>query len=131
MEEGMATSPTAERPNPNPAFGAPHVFILALVNGEEPLRVHRIVQANTLVGREGDADFMINDDEVSARHVMIRVDGPVCMLTELGSCNGTLVNGRPVREAVGQRLRHLDEIQVGGTRILVLQGRSREQPKRI
>ena len=127
----MVTSRTAERVNPNPSFGAPHVFILALVNGEEPLRVHRIVQTNTLVGRDEDADFMVNDDEISARHAMIRVDGPVCMLTELGSCNGTLVNGRLVREGVGQRLRHLDEIQVGGTRILVLQGRIREQPKRV
>ena len=127
----MVASPTAERVNPNPAFGAPHVFIMALVNGEEPMRVHRITQPNTMVGRDEDAGFMINDDEVSARHAMIRVDGPVCTLTELGSSNGTLVNGRPVREGVGQRLRHLDEIQVGSTRILVLQGRVREQPKRI
>ena len=127
----MAASPTAERVNPNPAFGAPHVFILALVNGDEPMRVHRLIQANTMLGRDEAADFMINDDEVSARHVMIRVDGPVCMLTELGSSNGTLVNGRQVREGVGQRLRHLDEIQVGETRILILQGRVREQPKRV
>ena len=109
----MTTSPTAERISPNASFGTPHVFILALVNGEEPQRVHRIAKAETLVGRGEDADFMLDDDEVSARHAMIRVDGPVCILTELGSCNGTLVNGRPVREGVGQRLRHLDEIQVG------------------
>jgi len=127
----MPASPTAERVNPNPSFGAPHVFILALVNGEEPMRVHRLTQANTMLGRDEAADFMINDDEVSARHAMIRVDGPVCMLTELGSSNGTLVNGRPVREGVGQRLRHLDEIQLGETRILVLQGRVRDQPKRV
>jgi pSer/pThr/pTyr-binding forkhead associated (FHA) protein len=127
----MPASPTAERVNPNPAFGAPHVFILALVNGEEPMRVHRLTQANTMLGRDEAADFMINDEEVSARHAMIRVDGPVCMLTELGSSNGTLVNGRPAREGVGQRLRHLDEIQLGGTRILVLQGRVRDQPKRV
>jgi len=127
----MSTRPTVERSSPHPAFGAPHVFILALVNGQDPMRVHRIAQPSTLIGRDPEADFSIEDDEVSARHVLIRVDGPVCMLTELGSRNGTLVNGRPVREGVGQRLRHLDEIQVGSTRILVLQGRMRAEPKRV
>jgi len=127
----MATSPTAERVTHKPPFGAPHVFILALVNSENSSRVHRIVQANTVVGRDEKADFLLDDGEISARHAMIRVDGPVCVLTDLGSRNGTVVNGRPVREGVGQRLRHLDEIQVGSTRILVLQGRFRDSPKRV
>lgn len=127
----MATSPTAERITHKPPFGAPHVFILALVNSEDPSRIHRIVQANTVVGRGEEADFMLDDEEISARHAMIRMDGPVCVLTDLGSRNGTLVNGRPVREGVGQRLRHLDEIQVGSTRLLVLQGRFRDKPKRV
>lgn len=127
----MATSPTAERVTHKPPFGAPHVFVLALVNSDDSSRVHRIVQANTVVGRDEKADFALDDEEISAQHATIRVDGPVCVLTDLGSRNGTLVNGRPVREGVGQRLRHLDEIQVGSTRILVLQGRFRESPKRV
>jgi len=127
----MATSPTAERSTYKPPFGAPHVFILALINGENSSQVHRIAQANTVIGRGDEADFSLDDEEVSARHAMIRVDGPVCILTDLGSRNGTLVNGRPLRDKVGHRLRHLDEIQVGSTRVLVLQGRFRDKPKRV
>ncbi len=124
-------APTRKRTVRAVQFGAPHVFILALINGEDSSQIHRIAQTNTVVGRGDEADFSLDDEEVSARHTMIRVDGPVCILTDLGSCNGTLVNGRPLRDKVGHRLRHLDEIQVGSTRMLVLQGRFRDKPKQV
>lgn len=124
----MARRETTEHHTPRPPFGAPHVFILAVVDGADPQGVHRIDRAETIIGRE-QADFVVEDDEVSKRHCLVRADGPVCTLTDLGSLNGTLLNGRPMREGVAQRLRHLDEIQLGTTRLFVLIGKSRSSPK--
>jgi pSer/pThr/pTyr-binding forkhead associated (FHA) protein len=36
--------------------------------------------------------------------------------------NGTRVNGRKMKDETALRLRHLDEIQIGGTRLFVLHG---------
>jgi len=127
----MSSRPTAEHVARRPPFGAPHVFVLALVSGDDPSRVHRIARTDTVIGRGDEADFSLDDEEISARHANIRVEGPVCLLTDLGSRNGTKVNGRPVREGVSQRLRHLDEIRLGKTRVIVLQGRFRAEPKRV
>ncbi len=54
---------------------------------------------------------------------MLRVEGSVCTLSDLDSLNGTHLNGRRLRSGMTQRVRHLDEIRIGGTRIFVLTGR--------
>ena len=124
----MPERETTEHQTPRPPFGAPHVFVLAVIDGEERHGVHRIDRAETVIGRE-EADLVVEDDEVSKRHCLIRANGPVCTLTDLGSLNGTLLNGRPMREGVAQRLRHLDEIQLGTTRLFLLMGKFRSSPK--
>jgi len=124
----MPQRETTEHHTPRPPFGTPHVFVLAVIDGEDPHGVHRIDRAETVLGRE-DADVAFEDHEVSKRHCLIRTDGPVCTLTDLGSLNGTMLNGRPMREGVAQRLRHLDEIQLGTTRLFLMTGKFRSQPK--
>lgn len=121
--------PTARRTPPRRPFAAPHVYVLAVVEGSTPHGVHRVTAAETVIGRGEDADFTLDDTEVSKRHCQVRVDGPTCHLLDLGSLNGTRLNGRETRPGVAQRLRHLDEIQIGGTRLLFLGGRFSE-PKR-
>jgi len=118
---------TAERPTKKPPFAAPHVIILAVVDGNDPTAIHRIVRPQMVIGRADEADFRIDDDEVSGRHCMIRVDGPVCTLVELESLNGTWVNARRVPRGTALRLRHLDMIRIGGTRVMVLSGRFPER----
>jgi pSer/pThr/pTyr-binding forkhead associated (FHA) protein len=126
----MSGRETTEHQVPRPPFGAPHVFVLAVIDGEDPRLVHRIDGPETVIGRDGEADFLVDDEEVSKRHCLLRADGPICTLTDLGSLNGTLLNGRPMREGVAQRVRHLDEIQVGTTRLFLLAGKFRQIPKK-
>lgn len=76
----------------------------------------------TIIGRGDGVHIDVNDEEVSKRHCLVRLDGPVCTIQDLGSLNGTRVNGRRLREESTERLRHLDEIQVGSTRYFVLGG---------
>ena len=65
----------------------------ALVFNEGPLSGRRIeVDAELVLGRE-DAGLTIEDEELSRRHAVIRpVDGGI-EIEDLGSTNGTYVNG--------------------------------------
>jgi len=122
------TETVDRRARPEP-FGAPHVFLLVMIEGEDPSASHRIKQADTILGRGAEADFSIEDEQVSKSHCRIRVDGSVCTIFDLGSRNGTSVNGRRLPANTGQRLRHLDEVEIGSHRLLVLAGRFRQSPK--
>src|SRR5262245_26691684 len=116
---------TAEREDRRPPHGTPHVWVLAVIAGRNPAAVYRLAQYETIIGRscEEVSIALDDDDEVSKRHCLLRVEGPVCTIQDLGSLNGTRINGRRMREGTAHRLRHLDEIQVGTTRLFVLTGR--------
>ena len=62
-------------------------------------RRQSISQSRTLIGRGSDADITISDAGSSRRHAEILWDGERAMMRDLGSTNGTKVNGQKVREA--------------------------------
>jgi pSer/pThr/pTyr-binding forkhead associated (FHA) protein len=64
-----------------------------------------------VIGRRG-ADINLNDRLVSRRHVSIEASGGRYLLKDLGSTNGTFLNGSPVSM---EFLKHGDEIQIGST----------------
>lgn len=120
------TADRRQRPQP---FGAPHVFVLVVVDGNDVSAIHRIGRPETVLGRGETAGFVLEDDKISKEHCRIRVEGPVCTIVDPGSRNGTSVNGRRLPKGVAQRLRHLDEIAIGDHRLFLLAGRFRERPK--
>ena len=125
----MMSRTTAQRERPKRAFGVPHVYVLAVIEGDNPQVAHRIQQHETLVGRGEEANFVIDDEEISKLHCKIRAEASVCTLQDLGSLNGTRLNGKPLRRGTSSRLRHLDEIQIEGTRLLLLTGRTIDRSK--
>ncbi|WP_438354778.1 FhaA domain-containing protein [Microbacterium sp. CJ88] len=60
---------------------------------------HPLVASRTVIGRGSDADITIPDPGTSRRHVEILWDGERAMVRDLGSTNGTQLNGRKVGEA--------------------------------
>jgi hypothetical protein len=72
--------------------------------GEEPVSI----------GRLQDCDIMLSDPNVSRRHAEVRRQGNVFVVIDLGSTNGTKVNGVGVKE---RRLVDGDEVALGATRI--------------
>lgn len=85
-----------DRALPDDAFGAPTVLLPILVdsNGRE----HPIRPGENLIGRE--ADIMLNDTQVSRRHARLVSTEGAFSIEDLGSTNGTKVNGTSL--SVGQ-----------------------------
>jgi hypothetical protein len=70
-----------------------------------------------VLGRGSECDLTLGDDDtVSRRHAEIAVRAGLCLVRDLDSCNGTLLNGREIRRA---RLRRGDVLLVGETEIRV------------
>jgi FHA domain-containing protein len=78
--------------------------------------VERPLGSSVRIGRSSSCDLVLADDAISRRHAEIALRGGVCVIRDLGSCNGTFVNGRAIRRA---RLRSGDELQLGETFIRV------------
>ncbi|MFC8177466.1 FhaA domain-containing protein [Rhodococcus sp. NPDC057297] len=79
-------------------------------------RYFQLRDGQNIIGRGQDAQFRLPDTGVSRRHVEIRWDGRVAMLSDLGSTNGTTVNGSPVQD---WQLADGDVIRAGHSEILV------------
>lgn len=62
-------------------------------------RRHPLTRARTVIGRGSDADITISDAGSSRKHAEILWDGERAMMRDLGSTNGTKVNGAKVSEA--------------------------------
>lgn len=74
-----------------------------------------LTQPVTVIGRAEDADVRLSDGSVSRRHAEIRIDGERVLLTDLGSTNGTTVNGR---EVTTTELNNADRITFGSTVVI-------------
>lgn len=53
-----------------------------------------------LIGRSVDADVRIDNSAYAERHARIELHGDAVVLRDLGSSEGSIVNGEPVRDAV-------------------------------
>lgn len=77
-------------------------------------RQHPLTGSRTVIGRGTDADITIPDAGTSRRHVEILWDGRRAMVRDLGSTNGTQLNGQKVSEAA---LEPDSVVTIGRTRI--------------
>ena len=74
------------------------------------------LEADTLsLGREAGNDIQLHDTEVSRRHAELRRSAKTFKLTDLGSSNGTYVNGKRIES---HELANGDEVQMGGSMML-------------
>jgi pSer/pThr/pTyr-binding forkhead associated (FHA) protein len=81
--------------------------------GEFPLYPDREI----LVGRSSDLDMVLVEDMVSRKHAKISISGDQIFIQDLGSTNGSFVNGEKIRRA---RLKEGDRILIGTSIIKVV-----------
>ena len=69
--------------------------------------------AGATIGRGRQADVVLNDPNVSRQHAEIRPRGGSWVITDLGSTNGSQLNGRRIDGS--EVLRTGDEIELGAS----------------
>ena len=93
------------------AGAMPETGSAVLVDGERRYQLSRPV---TTIGRLPDRDVVLDDPLVSRRHCEVRRSGANYRLVDLGSANGTLVNGEPIDS---HQLSNGDSVDIGGCRL--------------
>ncbi len=84
--------------------------MLILERGSGPGRRWSLDQPSYLIGRLSDCDIVLPDRRVSRRHARMYLQGDRYWIEDLGSKNGTYVNGEPLTEP--RPLDDGDEIQI-------------------
>lgn len=83
---------------------------LVLLKTKGTTKIFPLTGGVTVVGRQQECDLCVPLMVVSRKHCEINEDGGVLRVRDLGSRNGTLVNGKKIAEAV---LNSGDTLQVG------------------
>lgn len=84
------------------------VLVLFTAQGER--RSFSLPRSTTVIGRKEDCDVRIPLSEVSRKHCRLMADDEVLRVEDLGSSNGTFLNGMRVQEAIVQPG---DSLQIG------------------
>lgn len=93
------------------ALAAPHRPVLVVLSGNE-MGTRKRIEGNTLIGRDPAANLVLTDAGVSWHHARIEDRGDSWALMDLGSTNGSSVNGVKRAEAM---LAHGDRVVLGRT----------------
>lgn len=111
-----------------PSVGAELVAhaCVAVVGGNEAGRVFALINRETVIGRAPAAHIRIDDGAISSKHAIISWDGSQHTLTDLGSTNGTFLNGERLVAHQPTVLNFGDSIQVADIVLAYLEARRDE-----
>ncbi|MFZ9886867.1 MAG: FHA domain-containing protein, partial [Myxococcota bacterium] len=128
-----AAAPPPPVPAAPPRKPAPPPELVVELQGEEVLRIP-LTDKSLVIGREKSVDVPLDDRALSRRHASVEKRGAAIWVSDLGSANGTYVNGEKIEEprplsegdviGLGHYRLHIDGAQAAGgqTPILTLTG---------
>ncbi|HYE31228.1 MAG TPA: FHA domain-containing protein [Methylomirabilota bacterium] len=93
-----------------------HHLRVALGSGES-LEKGLKDRASVIIGRDASCDIIIHDAKASRKHCRLSRNGAEYLLEDLGSRNGTLVNG--VKISGPMTLQHKQTFQIGDTMFFI------------
>jgi hypothetical protein len=102
----------------------PDLLRLELIDaGQTPLLPGQrySLRDSLLIGRSARSDITLDDDWVSAEHLCLRRSGGAWLAEDLGSTNGTRLNGRPLKSAA--RVRAGDVLDLGRVKFKLVEQR--------
>jgi len=102
VEDGEIRQPSSDLPQPQGGLhGAPRLLVSGPDNAPGAgQRTFELTAPVTILGRGTDCDLRLVDPGVSRHHAELRVEDGEVVLVDLGSTNGTFVNGQPVRRVL-------------------------------
>jgi predicted Zn finger-like uncharacterized protein len=89
---------------------------IAVIAGPAAGTIYAIEKPRIVIGRQ-DADFVLEDPEVSRHHSAIEVAGEQVTLVDLESTNGTFIGDEQIRDAP---LSHQQEFSIGGSTLMLI-----------
>ena len=95
-------------------------FQLVMSRGPRPGQIFELPRSTVSLGRDPGNQVAINDPQISRQHARITPQGGLLILEDLGSTNGTTVNG--LRISSPHTLAHGDEIGMGDDVTLTFYG---------
>lgn len=116
--------PTNDAPREPPVRDARATSAFVASDNEEPVaklvgkngQVYALTETMTTFGRRATNHFVLSGDPyVSGAHAQVMFDGSAFALIDLGSTNGTQLNGRKLSAHVHTALKDRDEILMGRT----------------
>ena len=104
----------------SPGRGGAKAYVLRFISGkyqggEFPVTANKEI----IVGRSSDLDMVLVEDMVSRKHARINLQADGIWIEDLGSTNGTFVNGEKIKRA---RLKEGDRILIGTSILKVIAG---------
>lgn len=122
FEEGGATVTMAARESV--PLGAIVVELLGKAVNARSFRLHTVegvppngvysIQGKARIGRSEEGEIVLVDPSVSRAHAVVEIDRGGAFVRDLGSTNGTFLNGRRIK---AESLRDGDELRFGNTRM--------------
>lgn len=115
---GVVAEPTGVRPprarsGPDLRAGVqPRLEVIAAM-GHEPGSSFELADGGATLGRAGSSDIEVDDPFASSTHARIFPRGDFMYIEDVGSTNGTFLNGRQLRGA--EQLKMADVIRIGDT----------------
>jgi serine phosphatase RsbU (regulator of sigma subunit) len=94
------------------------MFRLRIVPAHGDPFEHQLEGESVVIGRSSSADLALADRFLSRRHARLFSEGELWFAEDLGSRNGTLVNGTAIQEPT--RLQPGDELRLSGSVISIL-----------
>src|ERR1700679_2842868 len=90
----------------------PQPAVLPIIGGNDRGKAYELVLPETRIGRGADQDLVLADIAVSRRHITIHAELGRYRLQDLGSGNGTLLNGTRIDSVI---LNDGDQVELGNT----------------
>ncbi len=123
----MTSDSANKMPTPAPASGERPVRVFAVRFGQLDIP---LLKPELVIGRSAAADIVIDSTMVSRRHAMLSVlDDGELLLEDLGSRNGTFVNGATVEAR--RPLRIGDRILVGDHELVIVEDTTSPRSRRV
>jgi hypothetical protein len=100
--------PETTEPTPPPTPEPPREVVTLTLDG----RAHPVTATGVVIGRSRECDLRVADGNASRRHAEVTRDGEAYIIVDLGSTNGTELNGRRITR---ETLSDGDRITIGAT----------------
>ena len=114
----IAATPIMSSPSaaPPPGLDPNKKYTLLIVSGKEAGKVLDIEKTVVTIGRSG-CDLVLDDPELSRRHVRVEIQGAEVTLKDLDSTNGTFMDDERIHEVF---IDHRSKFRVGSHEIALV-----------